>query len=227
MVVVSGAGAYADRWHRFDETSARVADVVRGLGHRVAVTGDVEGRLAAPGGCRLLVVNIGNPARPRPAGAVAAVEAGLDSYLGGGGSLLALHASATSMPALPGWERILGGRWVRGRTMHPPRGAARILRSGAEHPITRGLGDFEVLDERYTDLATRADTTVLYEHEHEGHRHPLVWARQPGPGRVVYDALGHDTASYASAGRVALLEASVRWLLAGDPPPRVGPAVSG
>ena len=70
-----------------------------------------------------------------------------------------------------------------------------------------------MLDERYSYLETRPDVTVLYDHHFEDGRHPLVWAREAGPGRVVYDALGHDVTSYDSPGHRALLERSIRWLL--------------
>ena len=43
--------------------------------------------------------------------------------------------------------------------------------------------------------------------------HRLVWTRQNGRSRVLYDALGHDTTSYDSPGHVALLRRAVRWLL--------------
>ena len=55
--------------------------------------------------------------------------------------------------------------------------------------------------------------TVLCEHTHDDIRHPVVWARQTPTSRVVYDGLGHDTASYDSPGHVALLHRAARWLL--------------
>ena len=30
--------------------------------------------------------------------------------------------------------------------------------------------------------------------------HPMIWAREHGAGRVVYDGLGHDARSYDSGG---------------------------
>ena len=45
-----------------------------------------------------------------------------------------------------------------------------------------------------------------------GTAHPVVWVA-PGPGRVVYDALGHDVRSYDSPSRVELFRREVRWLL--------------
>jgi type 1 glutamine amidotransferase len=213
VLVVSGSGPYADPWHRFPETSARLAAIIGGLGHSVEVTEDVEGRLAGPGRCDLLVVNIGNPTDARPVDRIVAAAQGLTGHLAAGGALLGVHVSATSLTAMPEWSAILGGCWVRGRTMHPPQGVASVRVRSESHPIVAGLADFEVFDERYSYLQTEPGVALLCDHEYEDQRHPIVWARETDRARVVYDGLGHDTRSYDSAGHVELVERSVRWLL--------------
>lgn len=212
-LVVSGSGPYADAWHNFPATSARLAAVVADAGCRVTVTEDVEAALADPDGADLLVVNVGNPADPRPEAAMDAAAAGMARHLAAGGGLLGVHASATSLTGMPEWPALLGGRWVRGRTMNPPLEDCLVSVTDAAHPVSADLQDFTVLDERYSYLETRPDVTVLYDHHFEDARHSLVWAREAGPGRVVYDALGHDVTSYDSPGHRALLERSIRWLL--------------
>jgi type 1 glutamine amidotransferase len=220
-LVLSGAGAYADAWHQFVATSARLAGIVEDAGYSVEVTDDVEGALQQLPSCRLLVINIGNPVQPRPADAVEVVRAGLASHCAAGGSLLGVHSTVTALPGELDWPGLLGGVWIRGRTMHPPRGDAMIRLAGSEHPITADLTDFAVEDERYSYLQTEPGIEVLYEHDHDGHRHPLVWAwgrpfDQLTAHRAVYDGLGHDVASYDSPGHQALLQRSVRWLLDAD-----------
>ena len=213
VIVVSGSGPYADAWHRFPETSARLAGIIDGLGYTVRISEDVEAGLADPGRCRLLVVNIGNPTDPRPPEHIDAARAGIEAHLSAGGALLGVHSSATSLTTMPQWPAILGGRWVRGQTMHPPQGESMITLTPADHPITSGLADFVVFDERYSYLQIQPDVTVLCEHTHDGRRHPLVWARLADRSRVVYNGLGHDSASYDSQGHVELIRRAVRWLL--------------
>ena len=214
VLVISGSGAYADEWHDFPTTSGRVATIIEGLGHSVELTEDIERVLARSGSARLLVLNIGQPAAPRPAEAAAAARAGLDAYLAAGGAVLGMHSSVIAMSAVPELRGILGGTWVRGRSMHPPRSEATIQRAtGAEHPIVASLADFTAFDERYSHLEVASDNTVLFEHEHDGRRHPLVWARTAGPGRIVYDALGHDGVSFDSPGHRNLIRRFVGWLL--------------
>ena len=97
--------------------------------------------------------------------------------------------------------------------MHPEQDLATILVRVGAHPIVRGLVDFTVFDERYSYLHTNPDTTVVCEHQTNGHLHPIVWTRESGLARVVYDGLGHDTRSYESPGHVELLRRAVGWLL--------------
>jgi type 1 glutamine amidotransferase len=212
VLLISGGGPYADAWHSFPVTSARIAHIIGALGLSIEITEDVESALAQPGASRLLVVNIGNPSVPRPPDLIEAARTGIEDHLASGGSLLGIHSSAI-LTTMPQWPTILGGTWVRGRSMHPPQSEATILLSSHPHPVTNGLTDFVIFDERYSYLQTQPDITVLYEHSYDDLRHPLVWARQTDRFRVVYDGLGHDTASYDADGHVELLRRSVLWLL--------------
>jgi hypothetical protein len=213
VVLISGSGPYADPWHPFPATSGRIAGIIEDLGYTVKIIEDVEAGLAGPGACRLLVINIGNPWGPRPPELVDAARSGIEEYLSGGGAILGIHSSATSLTTMPEWPVILGGRWVRGRSMHPPKGETSISITTVDHPITSDLTDFVIFDERYSYLETQPDIAVLCEHSHDALRHPLVWARETDRYRVVYDGLGHDTASYESTGHVRLLHRIARWLM--------------
>jgi type 1 glutamine amidotransferase len=213
VLIISGAGYYSDPWHSFADTSQRLADIIAGLGHAVAVSEAVEHALAEPGEPDLVVINIGNPRQARPQSRIDAAEQGLDRHLQRGGALLGVHVSATSLPTMSGWSQMLGGHWVRGRTMHPEQDLATILVRVGAHPIVHGLVDFTVFDERYSYLDTNPGITVVCEHQTDGRLHPIVWARESGLARVVYDGLGHDTRSYESPGHVELLRRAVGWLL--------------
>jgi len=213
VLIVSGAGCYSDPWHPFADTSRCLANIISELGHQVEVSGAVEQALAEPGDRDLIVVNIGNPRSSRPQFLIDNAERGLDRHLQRGGAMLGVHVSATSMTTMSGWSRMLGGHWVRGRTMHPKQDLATILVRSDAHPIVEGLADFTVFDERYSYLQTNPDITVLCEHYTDHQIHPIVWARLSGGGRVVYDGLGHDMRSYDSAGHVELLRRSLGWLL--------------
>ncbi|MET4156708.1 ThuA domain-containing protein [Agromyces sp. PvR057] len=217
-VILSGGGRYADPWHPFAETSALLAAIVREAGFTVEVDDDPDAALAALGDdVRLVVVNAGDPGDgPVPSQAAAAASA-LDRALDRGIGLLAMHAAAASLRAYPAYERLLGGRWVRDVSWHPPFGEARVHLVGG-HAVAEGLADFTVLDERYTDLRRLGGIEPIAEHVEGGMRHPLVWAREVGRSRLVYDALGHDARSYDSAAHRELIAGALRWLAAVDAP---------
>jgi type 1 glutamine amidotransferase len=227
-VVLSGTGRFADAWHPFAETSARLAAIVREQGFDTEIAGPDE-RLADLGDAQLVVVNVGAPSAPDPE-RDAAGRRGLLGYLGRGGPLLVMHVSSTSLPAIPEWASVVGGIWVRGMTMHPDYGLARIRVYPDRHPLVATVRDFDLYDERYSYLDVARDVVPLATHWHDGIEHPLLWAwgyrpgdpdaspSGPGPGpgraRVVYDALGHDERSYDSPGHREIIARAVRWLVA-------------
>jgi type 1 glutamine amidotransferase len=219
VLIISGAGDYVDPWHPFAETSARLGEVITSAGHRVQVSDAVEESLLSLAGQQVVVINIGNPTPPRPASIMIGIQDALLAHLDGGGGLLVMHVAATTFTTMPRWPEILGGHWVRGITMHPPLGHARIRLHPGSHPVAGDPGShpagIEVLDERYSFLDVRDDVAVLGDHVHDGAVHPMIWAREHGAGRVVYDGLGHDGRSYDSRGHRDLLRRAVAWLSAG------------
>lgn len=213
VLLLTGGGRYADPWHRFADTSARLADVLRAQDFDVHTTADVEAGLAGlDNRVDLLVTNVGDPspAPPEP-GAVFAAREGLLRHLAGGGPVLSMHAS--SFPDIPEWENLVGGRWIDGTSMHPALGLAHIRVYPDRHPIVEAAEDFDLYDERYSYLRTAPGIVALACHRHDDREHPLLWARQQGPNRVVYDALGHDTRSYQSADHLTIIGRAARWLV--------------
>lgn len=221
-LLLSGAGRYSDPWHPFAQTSAAIAALLEGRGLTVRTADDVDSALEdlrdPASWPDLLVVNVGCPRDDAASPGTAAASAGLDVWVAGGRPLLALHSSSTSFLDSESWERALGGRWVRGVSMHPEYGPAHIALDGS-FPV--GVPDFTVEDERYSWLRTSPDVVVHARHEHEGHLHPLMWSLErtverggvTATARSFYDALGHDAASYASPERRELLRRAVGWLL--------------
>lgn len=209
-VLLSGGGDFADPWHPFRDTADRIAEVLGEAGVRTRVVDTADAfALAVADGVPLAIVQASNAYDPTP-GDVVVLDA-VATQLNAGRALLAVHAAACLFVDRPEWEQLLGGRWVPDRSHHPELGPAHV--HVEPHPITAGIGRIEAVDERYTDLRISPEVEVLAWHDEGGGRHPVAWAHRVGPGRVVYDALGHDTRSYDSPSRRALLDGEVRWLL--------------
>lgn len=218
-LILSGEGRYADPWHPFGRTSGRLAELLSGEGIDVEISGDVDARMAAlpTNTPDLLVVNVGDPALNFPTEPAPVEEAegraGLLSYLGSGRPLLGVHTASTSLRGVPEWKSILGGVWVRGQSFHPDYGPLPV--TVAPSDLTEGLAEFTVEDELYSNLSLDPGNEILASHLGDSEVVPLVWRRTYGPAvaRVVYDALGHDTAAYESGGHQALVRRCVGWLL--------------
>jgi hypothetical protein len=224
-LLLSGVGRYADPWHPFAGTSAALAGLLQEAGFDVEIAADVDGaleqlgELAATGLPDLLAVNVGLPRDGRPSPGTPDAAAGLARWLASERPLLVSHVSSTSFTDLPEWEDGLGGRWIRGQSMHPEYGPAAIHVRPASGPIVEGVENFTLPDERYSWLRTAPDITIHATHSHEEVEHPVMWSLERLPqgtapsGRTFYDALGHDAASYDSPEHRQLLRNAIAWLI--------------
>jgi len=213
-LVFTGGGDYADPWHPYAESSEQLAELIRSWGADVEVADSVEPAIEALADRPdLFVINAGAGPDPQPhdrelaAAAIAHVEAG--------GDILVVHLSTGLFPGDDAWEAMVGARWIwddgtgAAASGHPPRGPFRVLIEPDE--LTAGLGDFTIDDESYSRLRLSDGSRVLASHRHDpdGVRHPLVFIRTHGAGRVIVDLLGHDAASFADPGHRDLLRRAV------------------
>ena len=142
-----------------------------------------------------------------------AEEAGADRRRRSGMRLLGLHATNSAIDRLspggprlfrtpdvmPGFTALLGNRFLA----HPRIAPARIDVVQPSHPLVAGVPSFVTTDEVYV-MALRDDLEVLLDTEFEGEcpgfevahsgprtRHPILYSRDEGDGRVLYFTLGH------------------------------------
>lgn len=138
----------------------------------------------------------------------------LAAHLAAGGGVLGMHTASICFDDWPGWAETLGGAWVWGESSHPPLGPAVDVSVAAAHPLVDGLDDFTILDEVYSDLVTTPGIEPLLSAPHPGTdapAHPLLWAREHGGGRIVYDALGHHPPSYDVPEHREIVRRAIGW----------------
>jgi len=217
-LILSGAGRYADPWHPFADTSARLADLAQQGGWEVVTDQDPDTRLAAGlDGIDLLIVNTGDPwtnndddaTGPKPE-LIEQGRTGLARAFQRGISVLGIHTAAASLRDYPQFRAALGGEWVRGRSWHPLFGQVTVR--PLHDQIVEGLSDFTVEDERYTDLDIDPSAEPLAWTGDQDQTYILAWAHQYQACRIVYSALGHDTRSYDSKGHRLFLQRALNWL---------------
>jgi type 1 glutamine amidotransferase len=105
---------------------------------------------------------------------------------------------------------LLGNRYLsHGPGHHEGRHRIEIV---ADHPVTKGVTDFELFDEYYEFELADDDVTVLAQrHRADGEVIPVLYAREFGEGRVVYLALGHDMRSWGEPPVRALVRQALLW----------------
>ncbi|WP_203579916.1 ThuA domain-containing protein [Microbacterium hibisci] len=213
-VIATGTGRYADPWHPYPATSARIAAALRADGWDVTVDDAVDHALAGLDGVHLLVVNAGDPWREGGVElehrADPSADAGLRAAIDRGIGLVAVHAALSSLRDYPAWREAIGGEWAPGVSWHPPIGDARVRVVDAEHPVSERMPHLDVFDERYSDLVVDDAVRVLAVHDVEGDEHPAVWITEE-PTRAVVSSLGHDERAYDTPAHVALLQRAARW----------------
>ncbi len=93
------------------------------------------------------------------------------------------------------YQFMVGGQWVA----HPGNIIDyRVNVHDQQHPITAGIGDFDMHSEQYylhTDPSNKVLATTTFSGEHafwvEGTVMPVVWTRHYGKGKIFYSSLGH------------------------------------
>jgi type 1 glutamine amidotransferase len=94
-----------------------------------------------------------------------------------------------------------------------------MLPAAAEHPITRGIGDFDLVTEQYWVLADQyidvlATTTQQVRDWDPWHRpvvSPAIWTRSWGQGRIFVATPGHSLDVLREPAVTTIIERGVLW----------------
>ena len=140
----------------------------------------------------------------------------LSEFVNLGGGLLGLHTASICFDDWQGWCDLLGAQWQWGSSYHPELAEIEVRPTRRGHSITTGIEPFRVTDEVYHHLRTapRIEPLVMARTPEGEGEQPVVWARNVGNGRAVYDALGHDADSINQPMHARLLRQSAEWLTA-------------
>lgn len=151
----------------------------------------------------------------------AAARADLLARLKEGKGIVSLHHSIANCQDWEEYSRIIGGKYFltarkEDGVDHPASTykddvTFKVEVAAKDHPVTRGVADFEILDETYHGLWVDPAATVLLR-TGEPTNHPvLAWARQEQASRIVYLQLGHGPSAYDHPSYRRLLSQAIRW----------------
>jgi type 1 glutamine amidotransferase len=181
------------------------------------------------GGADLLVDYSGDPrvlATTEQLEAVIATVAAGTPYLGLHAASLPFRAQMTyirehdgTWPAQPAPNEHLNASQIRYLSMlgsafltHPPVRQFGVQVVDRDHPVTRGVEDFEIEDELYEIVGDMGALHVLV--QGEGDR-PLGYVKTHGQGTITYIALGHGSTALGNPNLQRMYVQAAQWLLQG------------
>ena len=100
-----------------------------------------------------------------------------------------------------------------GHRGHDPHGTFTVEIVDAEHPITRGLTDFETTDELYTCLAGNTPIHILATARSKVDQkdYPMAFVLTYGKGNVFHCVLGHDVQALDNPAVGELFRRGTAW----------------
>lgn len=164
----------------------------------------------------------------------AAAEANFTAAVKGGTGVVAIHAANNAFPGWADYETMLALLWRKGETGHGKFHTFTVEMTDAQHPITKGLANFETPDELYHKMVNpqKAEYRLLAhamsstESGGTGKHEPMALTTQFVKGRVFATPLGHtwvgsdeSKASVVSPGFRALLTRGAEWAATGNVTP--------
>jgi hypothetical protein len=143
------------------------------------------------------------------------------SLLKKGAAMLFLHHSLVSYQNWPEFIRILGGQYhthpvvVNGDTLntsyeHDVNIPVKV--ENKKHPITRGISDFEIVDEVYGGVEILPQVKPLLSTTHPKSMRYLAWINHYGNSDVVYIQLGHGPSGFSNPNYRKLVRQAIEWL---------------
>jgi uncharacterized protein len=146
------------------------------------------------------------------------VRENLDNFVKQGKGLVLLHLACGAFEDWPEFAYLAGKVWDR-KTYHDPRGPFQVHITQKEHPITRGLQDFETDDELYVCLTGDRPVEILaMAHSKMMDKdYPMAFVLDYGKGRVFHTPLGHDALAIEKPGTAELLRRGCLWTAGQQP----------
>jgi len=124
--------------------------------------------------------------------------------------IVVLHHAILAFPQWDAWTD-LTGLADRSFGFHPEQ-QLHIQVTGADHPITAGLADWDMGDETYTMAEPVGHNHVLLTADHEKSMKSIAWTRQHKASRVFCYQSGHDNVTWADPNFQEVLRRGVLWV---------------
>jgi type 1 glutamine amidotransferase len=147
--------------------------------------------------------------------------------VGRGQGFVVLHHALATYSDWPEFSRLIGGRYFLkpeswdgvdrkgGSYIHDIHETVKV--ADPEHPVTRGIADFGIVDETYKGYWVDPRAHVLLTTEEATSERALAWCREQGRSRIVYAQLGHGgprgaESAFTNPAYKRLVGNAIRWV---------------
>lgn len=147
-------------------------------------------------------------------------EAEKESYhklLKQGKGLLFLHHSLASYQDWDEYKTIVGGKYHEEKdsphsSTYQHDVTFPVLIKDPENAITKGVADFQVVDEVYGNTEVLPNVTILLTTNHPQSSQIIGWTHQVEKSRIVYIQPGHDNKSWTNPGYQQIVRQAIAFV---------------
>jgi trehalose utilization protein len=129
-----------------------------------------------------------------------------------GQGIFVLHHGVLQYSKWPVWDEIVG--IVEGRTVdfkYSMDEKVRVEIANPDHPITKGMEPFEVVDETYMMPDADPGNEILLTTDNPSSTKTVGWTRQYKKSRVFCSPLGHDNLVWGHPSFRQLVQRAIAW----------------
>ena len=135
-----------------------------------------------------------------------------------GKGLVFLHHSQCSYQQWDEYKSIVGGKYHEEKNsvqtstyQHDVRFSIKI--ADPKHPVTKGIKDFEILDEVYGNTEVLPEVTPLLTASHPQSSTVIGWSYKKDRSRIVYIQPGHDKNAYFNPNYQQLVRQAIAYVV--------------
>ena len=140
-----------------------------------------------------------------------------------GKGLVVCHHAYCSYQNWPEYQNIAGGRyhqkpWTNSKgAVHPASTYKhdvqfRVKVADSKHPVTKGIKNFDIIDETYAKGSVNPGVHVLLTTDEPTSTPSIAWTNRYGKSNVVTILLGHDKLAWTNPDFAKLLTQAIMWV---------------
>ena len=144
-------------------------------------------------------------------------KSNLLSFVKSGKGFAVAHLASASFKEWSEFKELCGRAWVMGTSGHGPRSKFTVRIKSQDHPIMKGLKDFEADDELYAKLQGDAPINILADADSNWSKktEPIVFTLNYGQGRVFHETFGHDVKALEHPSIRQIIQRGCEWAATG------------